>query len=146
MEKFKEKIRIRTIWMSVTAIFAAVINLFFVFNKTELPTVPDFVKGFQAGVITGLELILVFLIARNIASMKSEKKLKKLYIRETDERRIMILQKTGSIGIEICSIGLILAAIVAGYFSKLVFLTLLGAAAFTLNVRLFLKVYYLRKF
>lgn len=103
---------------------------------------PDFAWGFQAGAIGGLELVLVFLTVWYLISMRDEKALKKLYIQENDERTLMIMQKTGAIGMTVCSIGLAFAAVIASFFDQTVFFTLLGSAVFTAVVRGALKVYY----
>lgn len=146
MEKFKEKIRIRTIYMSIIVICIAIVNFVLIINENNLPEIPEFAKGFQEGVFTGLELCLIFFLTINVVAIKNEQEMKKLYIKENDERTIMIKQKSGAIGIEICSIGLAFATVVAGFFNQIVFFSLLGATCFILFSRLFLKLYYHRKF
>ena len=42
MEKFKEKIRIRTFWMSVIIICAAITYFVLLFNRDKLPEISDF--------------------------------------------------------------------------------------------------------
>ena len=59
MEKFKDKIRIRTFWMSVIIIFVAITYFVLLFNQDKMPEISDFVRGFQTGTFCGLELILV---------------------------------------------------------------------------------------
>lgn len=48
----------------------------------------------------------------------------------------MIMQKTGAAGINICILGLVLATVVAGYFNKIVFFTLLRATLCCLNQKI----------
>jgi len=60
MEKFKEKIRIRTLWMVVVIIFVAISFFVLLFNQDNLPEIPDFIKGFQTGAFCGLQLILKY--------------------------------------------------------------------------------------
>lgn len=146
MDKFKEKLRIRNLWMSAVVLLAAVTNFILFFNKDSVPEIPDFTRGFQTGVYLGIELLLVFFIGRNITAMRSERALKKLYISENDERTIMIMQKTGAVGINICIIGLAFAAVIAGFFNQTIFYALLGATIFTALVKGFFKLYYHHKF
>lgn len=146
MENYKEKIRIKTLWISVITTCSVIINLILLFNQNNLPKVPDFIKGFQTGAFCGVELILVFYIARNLASMRNEKALKKLYIEENDERTIMIMQKTGAMGMSICNIALALATVIAGFFNEIAFFSLLGATGLTVLIKGFFKLYYHHKF
>ena len=81
-------------------------------------------------------------IFRNIKATKDENQLKKLYIKENDERTIMIMLKTGAIGINICIIGLAFATIIAGYFNEIAFFTLLGSTLFVALIKGLFKVYY----
>ena len=78
--------------------------------------------------------------------MRDEKTLKRLYIEENDERSIMIMQKTGAIGMTICNVGLAFAAVIAGFFNQVAFFSLFGAAVFTALVKGFFKLYYHCKF
>ena len=78
--------------------------------------------------------------------MRNEKALKKLYIEENDERTIMIIQKTGAMGITICIIGLAFTTVIAGFYNQIAFFSLFGATVFTALVKGFFKLYYHRKF
>ena len=146
MEKFKEKIRIRTIWMVVVIICIAITYSVLLFNQDNLTEISDFIKGFQTGAFCGLQLILIYSLVRNLASMRNEKALRKLYIEENDERTIMIMQKTGAMGITICITGLAFAAVIAGFYNQIAFFSLLGATVFTALVKGFFKIYYHHKF
>lgn len=146
MEKFKRKLRIRTVWIAVVIICVAVTNFALIINHKRLPVLPDFIYGFQTGIFAGLELILLFILGKNITAMKTDVALKKLYIQEHDERKLMIKQKTGSIGFEIYTIGICFAIIVSGFFNQTVFFTLLGVTVFIEFIQFFLKIYYTKKF
>lgn len=77
--------------------------------------------------------------------MKSEEDLKKLYIKETDERRVAVMTQAGRTGLYIVFVMLIMAMLISGYFSKIVFFTLLGVVLFTSLVMLLTKLYYNKK-
>lgn len=63
------------------------------------------------------------------------------HIKENDECTIMIMQKTGAMGMAICNIGLGFSTVIAGFFNQIVFFSLLGATAFTALVKGFFKLY-----
>lgn len=146
MEKFKEKIRTRVLGMSLITIFSSLTYFILLFNQNNLPNRPNFVKGFQIGAFVGLELVLVYFIAKYLGSMKNDKSLKNLYIEENDERNIMIMQNTGAMGMSICNIGLAFATVIAGFFNQIAFFSLLAATVFTGLVKVLFKLYYHRKF
>ncbi len=146
MEKFKEKIRVRTLLMSAIVISLSVSYLVLLLNQDKLPKMPSFIMGFHAGILSGLVLLLVRDIFKSLRAMKDEKELKKLYIEENDERKIMIMQKTGAMGMTICIVGLGFATVISGFFNEIVFFSLLGATVFTTLIKGLFKIYYYNKF
>lgn len=98
----------------------------------------EFVMGF----FVASEAIAIVFMAKYVAALKSEEELKKLYIKETDERRIAIRTQAGRTGLCIVFGTLIIAVLISGYFSKTVFFTLLGVSLFTSLVMLMTKLYY----
>ncbi len=141
MEKFKDKIRKRTIVMSLVIITISIIYFVLSLYKERMPAIPDFIRGFHAGAFIGIELVLVFFVSKYIGSMRKEEALKKLYIEENDERTIMIMQKSGASGMVICMIGFAIGTIVAGFINTTVFFTLLGSLIFISLVRGSIKIY-----
>ncbi len=77
--------------------------------------------------------------------MRDEKALKILQIEECDERTIMIMQKTGAAGFNICIMSLAFATVIAGFVNQTVFFSLLGATLFTALVKFFFIIYYHKK-
>lgn len=106
----------------------------------------DFMQGFQAGLIGGLGGIFVFLIILYVLALNNKTRLKKMYINETDERNLLIYNKSGSVGMNVVMVGLAAASAVAGYFDTAVFTALLCATFFTALVRAALKIYYSFKY
>lgn len=146
MEKFREKIRVRTLCTSVIVVSLSVSYLILFLNQDNLPKIPSFIIGFHAGVLCGLGLLLIRDIFKNLRAIRDEKELKKLYIEENDERKIMIMQKTGAMGMTICIIGLGFATVISGFFNEIVFFSLLGATVFTTLIKGLFKIYYYNKF
>lgn len=142
MGKFREKIRGRIIWLMVVGISLGISYLILFSNQDKLPQMPDFMMSFHGGVLFGIEILLIGDILKNLMAIRDEKGLKKLYIEENDERRVMIMQKTGAMGMAICIIGLGSATVISGFFNETVFFTLLGATLFTALIKGFFKIYY----
>lgn len=147
MEKYRKKIkkRIRVLAAGLILCAAAIIAGNIIGGMIE-GNVSDFMRGFQTGLIGGLGCIFVFSIISSALALNSEKRLKKMFIEETDERKMLIYQKSGSIGMNVVMIGLAAASAVAGYFDITAFITLLCATFFTSLVRAGLKIYYSFKY
>ena len=149
MEEFKKKLRNRQILLFVAMLVATGAFILSGYFKKEAATpgnLRDFIGGFQAGVAAGLLGVLVVFAVRYFMAIGNPERLKKLYISETDERILFIKQKTGDIGMNIITYGLIVGANVAGNLNSTVFITLMCAVLFVSLVRGFLKIYYRRKY
>lgn len=97
--------------------------------------------GFATGLAAGLEIILIFRLFKIKNALKDEKILKESYIKEKDEREETIRLKSGYPTVLILSIGIFIAAILAGFFSKTVFYTLVTVGFCQVLVVLALKIY-----
>ena len=135
MDKFKTKVRSRILFLTVLLVSLAAIYLILFINQENLSKSSKDMMNFHGGALTSFSIILILNIYKNLRAIRDEKKLKRLYIMEKDERSIMIMQKTGAIGINICILGFASTTIIAGYFSKVVFFTLLGATLFVALVK-----------
>lgn len=145
MDKFKEKIRYRILFLLITLFSFIGIYLILFLNQDNLLKPSNEIIGFHGGALSSFSVLLILNIFKNIKAMKDENKLKKLYIEENDERAIMIMQKTGAVGINICILGFSIATIIAGYFNRIAFFTLLGSTLFVSLIKGLFKIYYHRK-
>ena len=145
MNKFKAKIRNRTIFLIILFVSMISIYLILFLNQDKLSSPSNDIINFHGGALSSFSILIILHIVRNLRAIRNENKLKKLYIGENDERSIMIMQKTGAFGINICIIGFTCATIIAGYFNKVVFSTLLGATLFVTIVKGLFKLYYRNK-
>ena len=150
MEKYKLVLKRRTIIFTVFIIFAVVLqlcNFLNVFgNAVNDGFVGDVLTEFQTGLLFGITIIFVYLIVRYNLIMKDNIKLKKFYNAENDERRKEIKQKSGGNVILFSSIIIIFMGIIAGYFNKIIFFSLIACALFQLSLCALLKLYYSRKY
>ncbi|NLK85982.1 MAG: hypothetical protein GX279_00620 [Clostridiaceae bacterium] len=142
MERFKDKIRKRTVLMSLSIIAISGIYSVLSLYRGSMPAVPYFIKDLHTGAYLGIKLVLLFYVLKYIRSIRREEALKRLYIEENDERTIMIMQKSGASGMVICMIGFAIGTIVAGFFNAIMFFTLLSALIFIALVRVSIKIYY----
>lgn len=145
MSKFKQKLRMRIILSLLAAVGAAAVFFTIYYATGGMGKLPDFIQGFQVGIFTAVEIVSVLQALFTLLALRNEEKMKKLYIKETDERTILITQKSGSSSFLILTFGLLLATITAGFFSETVFFTLLAAVAFIELVRILAALYYKRK-
>ena len=152
MDVFRKKVKARVAaggaLLAIGAVLLVAIALFGErITQAEGPeSMRDFAQGFSFGLICALVFIGVFYIFRCVASLSDEEKLKKLYIAETDERNLLIQQKIGGAGLNVCIIGLLIGASISAYFDLTVFFTLAGACFFAAATKAILKRYYRNKY
>jgi len=147
MEDFKKKLQIRMTLLAIglICIASAYLLSYPTWFAGNSPT-ECFQAGAQFGAGIALILVMVYYLVKTRTALNNSEQLKLLYISETDERKLFIMQKSGSVGINVVKFGLALGAIIAGNFNDTVFFTLLGACFFVLVVHKFLKLYYLKKY
>ena len=156
MENFKEKLKIQNI---VIAIAACILALFcFLSAAGEAGIIPFFNpvggdshwqsvwRGFISGAACALLAFMIFGLVRNIRAMHSEKELKKLFVRENDERMIQVWTYARAAAFQIFLILGLVAIVVSGYFSMTVSITILACVLATSIIGLLFKLYYNKKF
>ena len=145
MEKFKKVLRQRMMLASLYCLAVIAIIAFGVFRPGDAH-VSDYIAGMSLGMCVGIAFVAIFYIVQMALALRNEEKLKKLHISETDERLTLIRTKAGGTGIVFSIAGLLLGAMVAGYFNAAVFFTLVGATVFVALVVACLKGFYWFKF
>ena len=143
--KFKAKLQKRNRWAAAYNFFVVLI---IVFNRTlgNRLAISDMAHGFTVGFFVGIQLLVVIGMFKIQSALRDEAKLKALYIKETDERTLAIEEKIGGVGINLIIAGLGLSTVVSIYLNQTVFVTILGALAFSVLVKFSLKIYYRRAF
>ena len=104
-----------------------------------------FWNGFISGVTSAFILLSVIGIVKNLRAMRDETALKAQYVKEHDERTQQIWNLAGANAYWFNAIGLLLAAVVAGYFSAVAFICIVGCLLYMCLIRLSLKLYYSKK-
>lgn len=154
MEKKLEKMRneIKTRLHSQQGLLAIVVILLGASASGVLPVkleseqAADFISGFQIGILSAMAVIVLYQMVRYLKALKDDTCLKQIYYKEHDERMCCIEQKVGKSCMGITLVLMIVAAVIAGYFSEVVFFTLLGSAALQALIGLGLKFYYIHSF
>lgn len=87
----------------------------------------DFIEGFILGLIASIDLVCVFQLLKNMAALKDEKQLMRLYNEMNDERNKQIQAIAGANAVKMSMVLLIAAALVVSFFSFEAFIALVVA-------------------
>lgn len=99
-------------------------------------------NGFVSGCTASLAVLMAAGILRNVRALRDEERLRKLYIKTHDERTREVFHRAGSLSYWFDAFGMLIATVVAGYFSPIAALACLGCTLYVCLVRLALKLYY----
>lgn len=155
MELYKEKLKLENRILAVIAVILALFAFVSIAGEAGLisfaPSAGDSHwqsrwRGFICGASIGILGMLVFGLIRNIQALKDDKKLKKLYIKEHDERTIQIWTVARAEALRLFLLIGLVAAVVAGYFSITVSLTLLACVVTLSLLGLAFKIYFSKKY
>lgn len=139
MIEFKQQLRRR---IRGSAVYCVVVALLVVLHRVYGIEKPAF--SFSLGFAVGIEAVMIYFMARYMAALRNEQKLKELYIEENDEREKHISSQIGESGIKIILVSLSVAMLISAYFNEIVFFTLLAATLFVAATVVVLKVFYNR--
>ena len=156
MENFREKLRIQNLILAIGGFVLAVFCLLFAAGEAGIlpfltPAAGDshwqsMWRGFVCGASFAILAFLVFGLVRNIRALRSEKFLKKLYVKEHDERSIQVWTSARAAAFQTFLLLGLVAIVTAGYFSVTVSLTILGCVWFASITGLLFKEYYSKKY
>lgn len=149
METYRNKLKIQNIFsligLLVTITLLVLSAMQIIHPVVESNRWAAFWNGFISGVTGAVAACLLFGIARNLLAMRDEKKLRTQYIKAHDERTQRIWELSGASSYWFVTMGLLLAAIVAGYFDPLITIVIVCCIFYICIVRLILKIYYGKK-
>lgn len=146
MDKMRAEIKGKIkYWGRLSALFAILLatnctNYFRTVQGSDSFT--DFFQGFQLGIAAAFVFFAAGNIMRYRKILADDDAVRACYIKMHDERCATIEEKSGGTVLYTCGILVIGAAIVAGYFNPVVFVTLLGCGLFLLLVKKGLRIYY----
>ena len=149
MESYRNKLKIQNIFsligLLVTITLLVLSAMQIIHPVVESDRWAAFWSGFISGVTGAVAACLLFGIARNLLAMGNEQKLRAQYIKAHDERTQRIWELSGASSYWFVTMGLLLAAIVAGYFNPLITIVIVCCIFYICIVRLILKIYYGKK-
>lgn len=150
-EKLKLSLRITAICALVLAIFSvsafcAEAGLFHLAPITGDSHWQSMWRGIVSGASCGIAVLMLVGIIRISKALKNDAELKKLYIKDNDERQIQIWTSARALSMQIFLIAGLVAGIVAGYFSMTVSITILVCVTVHSLIGMACKIYYNSKF
>lgn len=155
MEQYKEKLKLTNIFLVIGCVVLAVFAISAIGSELGWFRILQPVAGdshwhsqwfgFITGASCGIFAFMVTGLIRNIHALRDDKKLKKLYIKEHDERSIQILTLARNTAMQILLIVGLVSTAIAGYFSITVSLTILACVFVSSIVSMLLAAYYNRK-
>jgi hypothetical protein len=140
MEDFKRKLRSR-----ITYGIAYGLLVLLVMCIAWITEIEDHATSFALGFSCGILLVVIAYILKCRSALKSEDKLRALYIEETDERQKHIGERVGATGINISIAVFSLAMLISNYYSPIVFFTLLAVTLFIVLLKSMLILYYAKR-
>lgn len=156
METFREKLKIQNITMIICIAVLAFFMAYSFCVVAELLPFPALAAGddhwrsswlgFIAGASGGILAMMAYCLIRNLRALKDEKKLRKLFVKENDERQIQIWTAARAAGCQSFLLLGLVAIIVAGYFSITVAMTILACVLALSLICLCMKIYFAKKY
>ncbi len=146
MKNFKaevhKRILLRRFLLAGIIVIDVLLNVF----RDQFSNVSDYALGYQTGVLIGLMILLSINLYMYERSYRNEDRLKILYIKEHDERKVLIKSKM-AMGTLFISIGLLgVATMIAVYINQTVAFTLISVIYGMGIILCILKVYYSKKY
>ncbi len=155
MKDFREKLKVtRTILVIAMGILLAFSTLFVLAEYGVIRLVPtagdshwqSLWRGFACGASVGIAACILVGLIRISKALRDEKKLKKLYVEETDERKHQIDTAAKALALQIFLTFGAVIGIVFGYFNVTVSITILSSVVALSVLVVLCRLYYSRKY
>ena len=152
MELFRDKLKMQNLVIAICCFILAVFSFLaaagqagiigFMEPATDNTHWQSMWRGIITGMSFGIMIVMIAFLIRNILALRDEKKLKKLYVETNDEREIQIWTAARSTAMQLFLLVGVVAAIVAGYFSMTVSITIIVCMFLQSMTGLFCMLYY----
>ena len=152
MELFREKLKVQNLAIAMCCFILAIFSFLaaagqagiigFMEPATDNSHWQSMWRGIVTGMSFGIMIVMIAFLIRNVLALKDEKKLKKLYVETNDEREIQIWTAARSTAMQLFLMVGVVAAIVAGYFSMTVSITIIVCMFLQSMTGLFCMLYY----
>lgn len=123
MNDFKKKLKLRMLVGFAFALVMTVVNLVVWTLKPE-----GFNGGFVMGIYSGIALVVLVVAVQAWRALKDEKKIKSLYIEETDERNLALARKSSRLTVLFILLGNIVIGSILMFFYPLVAYSIIGVS------------------
>ena len=152
MELFREKLKVQNLAIAMCCFILAIFSFLaaagqagiigFMEPATDNSHWQSMWRGIVTGMSFGIMIVMIAFWIRNVLALKDEKKLKKLYVETNDEREIQIWTAARSTAMQLFLMVGVVAAIVAGYFSMTVSITIIACMFLQSITGFFCMLYY----
>jgi len=151
MEKYKKSLIYSCIKMALLC--ALLIVAFLIFGtplvNQFIPSMPSSSKhasSMALGAVCGFVTVLIFGIISWLRTINNPQKLSAMYIKTSDERELLIQQKTGFSTFVIAIYLLLMAAVVSSRINSYIFFTLFAVIVVTMVIYGASNLYYRKKY
>lgn len=154
MKEYKEKLKVSQRIIAVAAVILMIFSILFLLSECGVINITPVTgdshwqsrwRGFVSGASMGIAIFMLVSLLRMSKALRSEEALKKMYVRDHDERQIQIWTAARATSMQIFLIGGMVAGIVAGYFHMTVSITILASVFIHSLLGILCKLYYSRK-
>lgn len=146
-KQLKNRLVIFGILMGAMILFIATAGTFFYRESlTSQNQLNDFMHGVPTGMASAFAVFGMVYFVRVLKVLKNNEKLRMLYIKEHDERTLLIESKSFASGFWIELYALVIATAIATFFNSVVALTLFCVTAFMVFLKLGLRLWYAKKY
>ena len=152
LEKFRDKIKLDNLTIALACFILAIFSFLAAMGEAGIipffnPTGGDhhwqsMWRGFISGSTFGIIGAMLFFLIRNIRTLHDDKLLKKLYVKEHDERTIQIWTAARARAMQTFMILGLVSGLIAGYFSMVVCITIIACTFLQAVTGLFFALYY----
>ena len=152
MELFREKLKVQNLAIAMCCFILAIFSFLaaagqagiigFMQPATDNSHWQSMWQGIVTGMSFGIMIVMIAFLIRNIMALKDEKRLKKLYVETYDEREIQIWTAARSTAMQLFLMVGVVAAIIAGYFSMTVSITIIVCMFLQSITGFFCMLYY----
>ena len=103
-------------------------------------------RGMVSGASFGIAVLMLIGIVRTVKALRNDAELKKMYIKDHDERQIQIWTSARALSMQIFLIFGLAAGLIVGYFDMIVGITILACVVIHSLIGICCKIYYSKKY
>lgn len=147
MEQYRKRLKREIIIQCVIMVAAVILVVFSYLRYLKLGSEESagaFFQGFQTGLFMVWAAIMIWGIISSVRALRSEERLKKQYIKQYDERTRTIQTEAQAKAFQISILGMMIAAVISGFYSYTVFYTLLATLIVMCLIAAIGKLFYSR--